>query len=84
MAPYTADQMRNAPSLDDDDELTSEREQAIYDYYDRIGYWDERRAAVRARQTPPAPTPRIAEAEVADAISRGDDPTGVRVRRWGA
>jgi sporulation protein YlmC with PRC-barrel domain len=83
VAPYTADQVRNAPSLDGDAELTYEREQAIYDYYDRTGYWDERRAAVRARQTPPAPTPRIAEAEVADAISRGDDPTGVRVKRWG-
>jgi hypothetical protein len=38
---------------------------------------------VRARQTTPAPTPEIAEAEVADAIDRGDDPNKVAVKRWG-
>jgi sporulation protein YlmC with PRC-barrel domain len=41
------------------------------------------RADVMARQTEPAPTPRIAEAEVEDALARGDDPEGVRVKRWG-
>ena len=48
------------------------------------GYWDQTRDIVRARQTEPAPTPQIAEAEVADAIRRGRDPERVRVKRWGA
>ena len=76
--------LKGAPSLDDDDELSAEREREIYDHYARVGYWDEARDAIKARQTPPAPTPRIAEAEVVDAIRRGDDPAGVRVKRWGA
>jgi sporulation protein YlmC with PRC-barrel domain len=83
VVPYTADQLRDAPTIDDD-ELTPERERAIYDYYERVGYWDAARYAVRARQTAPAPTPEIAEAEMADAIRRGEDPTGIRVKRWGA
>jgi sporulation protein YlmC with PRC-barrel domain len=83
VVPYTAEHLRGAPSLGDDEEVTPERERAIYDYYERVGYWEEAREAVRARQTPPAPTQRIAEAEVADAIARGDDPTSVRVKRWG-
>jgi sporulation protein YlmC with PRC-barrel domain len=81
--PYTAEEIKHAPSLDRDDELTPARERAITSYYRTSRVWEEARDAVRARQTPPAPTRRIAEAEVADAISRGDDPSSVRVKRWG-
>ncbi len=84
VVPYAADQIKNAPTFGDDDELTPERERAIYDHYQRVGYWEDTRDIVRARQTEPAPTPQIAEAEVADAIRRGDDPRRVRVKRWGA
>ena len=84
VVPYAADQIKNAPTFGDEDELTLERERAIYDHYQRVGYWEDTRDIVRARQTEPAPTPQIAEAEVADAIRRGDDPRRVRVRRWGA
>lgn len=84
VVPYSVEHLKAAPSLDDDDELSAEREREIYDHYARVGYWDEARDAIKARQTPPAPTPRIAEAEVVDAIRRGDDPAGVRVTRWGS
>ena len=83
VVPYGVEQIRNAPALGDGDEVTAEDERAVYEHYRRTGYWDEARDIVRARQTPPAPTPRIAEAEVADAARRGDDPAGVRVKRWG-
>ena len=84
VVPYTAEHLKRAPAFDDDDEMTPDRERAIYDHYQRAGYWDEARDIVRSRQTAPAPTPQIAEAEVADAARRGDDPAGVRVKRWGA
>jgi sporulation protein YlmC with PRC-barrel domain len=84
VVPYSVEHLKAAPSLDDDDELSAEREREIYDHYARVGYWDEARDAIKARQTPPAPTPRIAEAEVVDAIRRGEDPAGVRVTRWGS
>jgi sporulation protein YlmC with PRC-barrel domain len=45
--------------------------------------YDARRTDVAARQTEPAPTTRIADAEVEAALARGDDPDGVRVKRWG-
>ena len=83
VVPYTAEHLKRAPAFDDDDEMTPDREQAIYDHYQRAGYWDQERDIVRSRQTAPAPTPRIAEAEVADATRRGEDPEGVRVKRWG-
>jgi sporulation protein YlmC with PRC-barrel domain len=82
--PYTEAHLKGAPTFGDDDEVTPEREREIYEHYRRVGYWDETRDIVRARQTEPAPTPQIAEAEVADAIRRGDDPRRVRVKRWGA
>ncbi len=84
VVPYSAEQLKHAPTFGDDDELTPEREREIYDHYRRTGYWDESRDIVRARQTAPAPTPQIAEAEVADEIGRGNDPRRVRVKRWGA
>jgi sporulation protein YlmC with PRC-barrel domain len=84
VVPYSTEQLKGAPTFSGDEDLTPEREREIYDYYERAGYWDETRDVVRARQTAPAPTERIAEAEVADAISRGNDPRTVRVKRWGA
>jgi hypothetical protein len=45
--------------------------------------YDARRTDPAARQTPPAPTTRIADAEMEDALARGDDPSTVRLRRWG-
>ncbi|HWH14957.1 MAG TPA: SRPBCC family protein [Miltoncostaeaceae bacterium] len=83
IVPYTKDQIRNSPTLDDDAELTPEREQEIYRHYERSGYWEEARRAIDARQTTPAPTPTIAEAEAADLMRRGENPEKVRVKRWG-
>ena len=77
--PYTKDQLRDAPTHDRDEDFTHAHEEATYGHYGRTGYWD----AVRARQTTPAPTPEIAEAEVQAAIDRGDDPNQVAVKRWG-
>ena len=45
--------------------------------------YDARRTDVAARQTEPAPTTRIADAEVEAAIERGHDPAEVRLKRWG-
>lgn len=77
--PYDKDQLREGPAHDRDEPFTRGHEDATYGHYGRAGYWD----AVRARQTTPAPTPEIAEAEVRDAIDRGDDPNDVAVKRWG-
>jgi hypothetical protein len=77
--PYGIEALREAPAFEPNNEITRERESGIYGHYGRAGYWD----AVRARQTAPAPTPEIAEAEVADAIARGEDPNQVAVKRWG-
>jgi hypothetical protein len=57
VVPYSVEHLKAAPSLDDDDELSAEREREIYDHYARVGYWDEARDAIKARQTPPAPDP---------------------------
>ncbi len=77
--PYSKDQLEDAPTHERDEDFTHAHEKATYDHYGRSGYWD----AVRARQTTPAPTPEIAEAEVQAAIDRGDDPNSVSVKRWG-
>jgi hypothetical protein len=68
--PYDRDRLESAPTYDDVNALTDEDESSIYGYYGRPGYWE----AVRAKQTTPAPTPEIAQADVADAMARGDDP----------
>ena len=77
--PYSKDQLRDAPTHERDEDFTHEHEKTTYQHYGRSGYWD----AVRARQTAPAPTPEIAEAEAQAAIDRGDDPNGISVKRWG-
>ena len=80
--PYDEERLRGAPTHDVDEDFTSEHEKAVYGHYGRPGYWD-REEIVRERQTAPAPTPEIAEAEVDDAVRRGRDPRQVRVKRWG-
>lgn len=77
--PYTKQQLEDAPTYDSDEDMTERHEQDVYRHYDREGYWE----SVRARQTEPAPTPEIAEAEAADAVRRGQDPSRIRVKRWG-
>jgi len=68
--PYGRDQLKKAPTYEDAAELGRGDEQQIYDYYDLPGYWEY----VRAKQTTPAPTPEIAEADVAEKLARGEDP----------
>ena len=68
--PYGREQLESAPTYDERHELSDDDEDRIYGYYGRPGYWE----AVRAKQTTPAPTPEIAEADVADALARGEDP----------
>lgn len=77
--PYESDTLRDGPSFDEEADVSRAEEDRIYGHYGREGYWD----AVRTRQTPPAPTPEIAEAEVEAAIRRGDDPSVITVKRWG-
>ena len=77
--PYDKDHLREGPTFDKNEDFTREHETSTYGHYGRTGYWD----AIRARQTAPAPTPEIAEAEAEDAIDRGDDPRRVAVKRWG-
>ena len=68
--PYGESQLRGAPTFDDSTDLGREEEQRIYDYYNLPYYWEY----VRAKQTTPAPTPEIAQADVAEALERGEDP----------
>lgn len=79
VVPYDKDHLREGPTFDTNEDFTREHETSTYGHYGRTGYWD----AIRARQTTPAPTPEIAEAEAEDAIRRGDDPRRVAVKRWG-
>lgn len=79
MVPYDREQLKSAPAHERDEDITRAHESEVYGHYGRTAYWD----AVRARQTAPAPTPEIAEAEVQAAIDRGEDPNRVAVRRWG-
>lgn len=79
LVPYDKDHLREGPTFERDEDFTREHETATYAHYGRTGYWD----AIRARQTTPAPTPEIAEAEAEAAIRRGDDPRVVAVKRWG-
>lgn len=85
--PYMKDQLTAGPDIGPGDDVTPDMEATVYSYYERIGYWDRAREILAARQATPAPTPQIAEAELADAISRGRPPEDVvstRVRRWRA
>ncbi len=73
--PYRAEDLRAAPSYAVHDDLTISREAEIYGHYGRTPYWE----VVRKRQSTPAPTPEIAQAEAADARAGhlppgGEDP----------
>jgi sporulation protein YlmC with PRC-barrel domain len=70
VVPYSTDHLKGAPSLDDDGEVTPDREREIHGYYAGVGRDDATRDALRARQRTPAPTPQIARAEMADAVAR--------------
>jgi hypothetical protein len=83
VVPYAKEQMAEGPTFSREDDITTAHEQAIHAHYGRAGCWDDaRRGAVRARQTTPAPTPEIAEAEAVGATDRDEDREAVR--RWGA
>lgn len=79
LLPYSREKLSKAPTFEEDRELTLRDESAIQEYYGLESY----EAMLEARQTAPAPTPAIAEAELKAAIDRGDDPGAVRVKRWG-
>jgi sporulation protein YlmC with PRC-barrel domain len=64
--PYTTPELRAAPSYEVFDDLTISREAEVYGHYGLTPYWD----IVRARQSTPAPTPEIAQAEAADPAVR--------------
>lgn len=70
VVPYSTDHLKGAPSLDDDAQVTPEREREIRGYYAGVGRDDAEREALRARQRTPAPTPQIAQAEMADSVRR--------------
>ena len=81
--PYTTDDLRAAPTYEVEDDLTISREADVYRHYGLTPYWD----IVRARQSTPAPTPEIAEADALDpeartaADLRGEDLTDVAARQ---
>ena len=79
--PYSRQQLEAGPAFDEP-RLTPDHETAIYGYYRRIGYWDRARELLDAKQSTPAPTREIAEAEFRDAIAHGEDLEGIRVTRW--
>ena len=64
VVPYAADQIKNAPTFGDEDELTPERERAIYDHYQRV-----RLPGGHPRHRPGAPD--RARAHAADRRGRG-------------
>jgi sporulation protein YlmC with PRC-barrel domain len=83
VVPYSTDVIKRSPALADEQELTPELERQVYAFYNRAGYWEAIRDAVRIRQTTPAPTPEIAEAEILEALAEAGDPEALRVTRWG-
>lgn len=80
LLPYTREKLSLAPTFGEDDDLTLADESDVQEYYGLESYRD----VLEARQTAPAPTREIAEAELQDAVSRGGDPSSVRTKRWGA
>ena len=58
VVPYDKDRLKAGPAHGRDEDVTRRHEEEVYRHYGRTGYWD----AVRARQTPPAPTPEVARA----------------------
>jgi hypothetical protein len=56
VVPYDKDRLKAGPAHGREEDVTRRHEEDVYRHYGRTGYWD----AVRARQTPPAPTPEVA------------------------
>ena len=79
LAPYSKERFSEAPTFEKDQDLTLRDESAVQRHYGLESYGD----AIDARQTSPAPTPEIAEAEVEGALNAGEDPMAVRTKRWG-
>lgn len=59
VVPYDKERLKAGPAHDRDEDVTRRHEEDVYGHYGRTGYWE----AVRARQTPPAPTPEVGRAE---------------------
>jgi sporulation protein YlmC with PRC-barrel domain len=76
--PWSRDQIAHAPAFPGDEDLTREHDERINGYYAHVKEYTARRDAVRARQSTPAPTPEVAEAEL--ATHRPDE---VMFERWG-
>jgi sporulation protein YlmC with PRC-barrel domain len=76
--PWDRDSMRETPVLGSDDELTRANRDRIADYYEHMDEYSARRKSLRARQSTPAPTPEIAEAELQE-----HGPDDVAAERWG-
>lgn len=64
--PCTRDQLRGAPGAPARGELKPEDERLAAEYFARLTDWAARRDVIARRQTPPPPTPEIAEAEGRD------------------
>lgn len=79
LLPYSRELLSGAPMFSEEHDLTLHDESEIQTHYGFESYQD----SIDARQTTPAPTPQIAEAEMNAAIERGDDPMSVRTKRWG-
>ncbi len=79
LLPYSRERLSSAPTFVEDHELTLRDESELMEHYGFESYQD----ILDARQSSPAPTPEIAEAELKAAVDRGDDPMVVRVKRWG-
>lgn len=79
LLPYSRETLSLGPTFGPDDDLTLDDESDVQEHYGLESY----REILRARQTAPAPTPEIAEAEMQAALSRGNDPLSIRTKRWG-
>mgnify|MGYP001627372619 CR=1 FL=1 len=76
--PYAPDLLSVAPTFEPGEDLTLHDESDVLVHFGFEGYED----VPRARQTPPAPTPEIARAELGAELRSGRDPVGMRAIRW--
>jgi sporulation protein YlmC with PRC-barrel domain len=70
VVPYDTERLKAGPAHGRDDEVTRRHEEDVYRHYGRTGYWD----AVRARQTPPAPTPEVGRVAGTDRDAQQAEP----------
>jgi PRC-barrel domain protein len=75
--PYGGDRLRQGPAFGAGDDLTVDRERAVYDHYGLPGYWE----IADERQSTPAPTPEIAAADDAGATAEARRAGDVRARQ---